>query len=76
MQSLKERWETLASIHVCSVFSFSLIASLALFGGLVIFFCSSKTNEDTPLTHTPAMFKLHTRKSVSVLLTYLEIQTF
>lgn len=70
MQSLKERWETLASIHVCSVFSFSLIASLALFGGLVIFFfCSSKTNEDTPLTHTPAMFKLHTRKSVSVLVT-------
>lgn len=52
MQSLKERWETLASIHLCSVFSFSLIASLALFGGLVIFFFVLQKLMKTPLSHT------------------------
>lgn len=65
----------MASVHLCSIFSFSLITPLALFGGLVIFFVPQKLMK-TPLTHTPAMFKLHTRKSVSVLVAaYLPFRT-
>lgn len=65
----------MASVHLCSIFSFSLIAPLALFGGLVIFFVPQKLMK-TPLTHIPQQCLSFIQENLSVLVAaYLPFRT-